>query len=1154
MRRWLVLCGIAMAVAAQAAYAFELPEPTVLREPVYTSGIILFDPTLLQSYNLERYIIDGQVVVLEESAIPRLLSSGHSVMKDLPLSYHDDTGVAGQIGVATGATDAHSSYNATGRGVTIMVVDTGVDFSNPDMWHAVARDRNNHPVMLDPDGQGLVLTNATFYASIERDGAIRNTGSTPEGFTSKVYVNEDGVYLDIVQDGSGTVIQVYNSLFPAIGPSPVLNGTLSRDMKIGESSHDYIRSQSGVYHLGAAFLGMPHDEGPLVQVVPILVVDANHPGVYDTIIPDMSTSWEDYTRFDLPAGAQPDYDFDFTDETPIILGSGNEMLVYDADGDGRLDYSAGMVGARVLDLYGAFSEVDHLEGYALGAANVTLLQPLDEGGDYLGVMADMRGHGTSVAGVIVSRGAESYDIYNGSARYTIPGVAPDAKIIPARTLWYGGIEYAWLWAAGMDNDGDGWEYSDRPRAEIVTNSWGIRHFPVLEKAPGYDDLALLANALATPGSIHDNYPGMVMVASSGNSGHGYGSVAIPGAASLVISVGATTNSAFVGTPSFLGHPRFGNSSIHYGHVVDFSSRGPGMIGDARPDLVSVGAYAFAPASVNRHTKEPQGEPYSIFGGTSMAAPLVAGAAAIVTEQMLRQDILYNPFEIKAILMSAASDLGNDPMVQGAGMVNAAAAAAYLEGKEGVFAVSNDASYLTLRGVTGSAFSSLNLTEMGLDRLTMPPKSHPMTSWFAGHLEPGQRSSAVFTISNPTGSPLEVRIDPEMINLVESGHTDLTTIPQQRDPVMNETDRYAPNYVMLSDVRSPDTLPEIFAHYGMPESSLLVLNVNFDFDRFLNQTAEFYADDLTISSLYLYDWQDADGDGEVTAGELAMVSRAGSWGTVQEMRVSDPNEIFTGVPVVGVYPVPIRASYWQGITENNSTAMDYTLTASYYDRETWPVVWLESREIVVPPNSESHVRATITVPADYQSGVYQGFLTFKGQEHTVDAPVSFAVVRSAGADTVLASGEDGRQGTLYAPGVIRGSFDMGASYMSGEWRHHYVDVPEGVGSGILEMSWQSNSTNIGVFVVDPSGAIVQTNMNPGVFGQFAGWPSVDWLGYGELGDGSGGFYPVKNWNDTTTLIQFPTEEPGTYSILSHAALFGGESITEPITVTVRFQMP
>ena len=65
-------------------------------------------------------------------------------------------------------------------------------------------------------------------------------------------------------------------------------------------------------------------QGPFtrVQVVPVLVVDSAESGVYDTIIPDMSTSWEDYTRFDLPTGEKPNYDFDFTDETPIKLEVG----------------------------------------------------------------------------------------------------------------------------------------------------------------------------------------------------------------------------------------------------------------------------------------------------------------------------------------------------------------------------------------------------------------------------------------------------------------------------------------------------------------------------------------------------------------------------------------------------------------------------------------------------------------------------------------------------------------------------------------------------------------------------------------------------------------------------------------------------------------
>ena len=76
-----------------------------------------------------------------------------------------------------------------------------------------------------------------------------------------------------------------------------------------------------------------------------------------------------------------------------------------------------------------------------------------------------------------------------------------------------------------------------------------------------------------------------------------------------------------------------------------------------------------------------------------------------------------------------------------------------------------------------------------------------------------------------------------------------------------------------------------------DSSLLILNANFSFDHFMNQTNPIYADDLKISSLYLYDWKDKDNDSEISSDELSLVNRAGSWGTVQELRITEPNEQF-----------------------------------------------------------------------------------------------------------------------------------------------------------------------------------------------------------------------------------------------------------------------
>jgi len=87
-------------------------------------------------------------------------------------------------------------------------------------------------------------------------------------------------------------------------------------------------------------------------------------------------------------------------------------------------------------------------------------------------------------------------------------------------------------------------------------------------------------------------------------------------------------------------------------------------------------------------------------------------------------------------------------------------------------------------------------------------------------------------------------------------------------------------------------------------------------------------------------------------------------------------------------------------------------------------------------------------------------------------------------------------------------------------------------------------------MDPSGQIVQTNVPSGVFGHFLGWPSLDWLGNSAFSQG-GGFFPVKNKDDTSTVLYVPINQTGTYTLLTHSTLFGGNSTTEPITLVAKF---
>ncbi|MEK6865333.1 MAG: S8 family serine peptidase, partial [Thermoproteota archaeon] len=351
------------------------------------------------------------------------------------------------------------------------------------------------------------LTNSTFFAFIDKDEIIRNyTNPLPKGITSSVYKTKDGIFLDISQNKKGTQIQIYNSFFPQFGKSPIFNATLDTDIKIGKDDRNYIKSKSGIYHLGVMYQGGL--EGPLarIQIVPVLVVDSNVAGVYDTIIPDLSTSWEDYTRFDLKSGEKPKYDFDFTDEKPIVLGSGKEFLVYDSNNDGKADYSAGTIGAQVLDVYGVIQNKTADVDKTLKAINGTLLPAFDPKGEFFGVMTDFMGHGTSSASSIASKGEQTYDIYNNTKKFTIKGVAPDAKIVPVKSLWVGDTVYAWLWLSGFENQEHSWNFTGTPKVDIISNSWGVSNFPSFNAAPGMDVLSVILGILATPHSLDDNYP------------------------------------------------------------------------------------------------------------------------------------------------------------------------------------------------------------------------------------------------------------------------------------------------------------------------------------------------------------------------------------------------------------------------------------------------------------------------------------------------------------------------------------------------------------------------------------------------------------------------------------------------------------------------
>jgi len=1124
---------------------------------------LIFGSELMQDYEKNLlYTVNSHngffsVGVLQENEAASLKEKGYYVLEDFLLDFHlqqnkqEKAGEISRLGKILGLDDVHQNFGYTGKGIKIAVVDTGVDFSNPDIGHSLARDENNHPIMLDADGQGIVLTNATFIANIDQYGVLRNyTKPLPENVTSSVYIKREGVFLDIAKKGNGTAIPVYNSFFPLAGNSPVFNGTLTDDWKIGRNNRDYISSKSGLYHLGVIYQGLLQDRTIRVQVVPVLVVDSKLPGVYDTIIPDMSTSWEDFTRFDLKSNQKPKYDFDFTDETPIRLGEGKEFLVYDFNKDGKLDYSAGTVGARVVDIYGVIQNKSQIDK-TIGAINGTLLPALDPKGKFFGVMSDFIGHGTASTASIASKGVLQYDIYNNTKKYTIKGVAPDAKIIPVKALWFGDAAYAWLWVSGFDNEESRWTFAGKPRADIISNSWGVANFPSVQSAPGMDILSLILNVLATPKSLDERYPGVTIVTSAGNSGHGYGTLGLPNAASYGITVGATTNNVFVGYGPFKGQPRFGNTTSHFNEIVDFSSRGPGIIGDPKPDLMSMGAYGFTPSSVTKAKKDSKQEPFSLFGGTSMSAPLVSGIAALLMQALNEKSESYDPFRIKNILMSTATDLQNDAFTQGAGLVSATNAVNFVKGDQGVFVVYNNSTFSNIKKILDNPIDKLDSTVLGIDSLKIPEESYPQANWFAGHLLPGERTTATFTIENPSDEKLKITIKPQTLKLIKQSQFNGTTEVRLRDSILNKTDSYIPNYVRLDGIKEHNNQTSNFETNPIPDdASLMVLNVNFPFNEFMNKTDKIYANDLRISSLYLYDWNDKNNNTTIESDELSMINRGGSWGTVQEIRVSQPKSKFADTPVIGIYPVPTRFSYWFGDTKQNSTSMNYESSISYYKKDYWNLIWTNT-SVEVDAKNSTNLSATIVVPQDQQPGIYQGFLTFEGEEHTVNVPVSYVIKKKVEKDKLVVVKGTQSDDVLYGNGYVKGAFDMVNRYLAGDWRQYHFEVDDKkINTAAIEISWKSHDSNLAAFVFDPTGRIVQTNVPSGVFGHFLGWPSIDWLGTTSFSQG-GGFFPVKNKDNTSTVLYAPINQTGTYTLMVHSTLFDGKTITEPINVSARF---
>jgi subtilisin family serine protease len=252
-------------------------------------------------------------------------------------------------------------------------------------------------------------------------------------------------------------------------------------------------------------------------------------------------------------------------------------------------------------------------------------------------------HGTHVSGIL----AGDWRPTDGKTapEHPLQGVCPGLELFDLRVLdgEGRGEEFAVLAALAFVR----WlnTQSDRRQIHGVNLSISLDH-DILNSACGRSPVCEEAERV--------HHSGVVVVAAAGNEGQcdfshagrttsGYRTVSItdPGNAASIITVGATHR-----------------VEPHTYGVSFFSSRGPTGDGRVKPDLVAPGEKIIGPLP---------GERYARMDGTSMAAPHVSGAAAMLIAR--HRELIGQPESVKQTLCKSATDLGREPYFQGAGMLD-----------------------------------------------------------------------------------------------------------------------------------------------------------------------------------------------------------------------------------------------------------------------------------------------------------------------------------------------------------------------------------------------------------------------------------------------------------------------------------------------------
>jgi subtilisin family serine protease len=241
-------------------------------------------------------------------------------------------------------------------------------------------------------------------------------------------------------------------------------------------------------------------------------------------------------------------------------------------------------------------------------------------------------HGTHCAGSVASRDA------------VFPGIAPDVTLFNVKVLRANGSGTSTFITRGVDAALD-------LGADILTMSLGFNHLPVwsqnghgwtctdgqCELCTAVDNAVFFgATVLVAAGNEHDRAQAL---RDFGQGDTFDTELGCPGQSRRAITVGALTKVTFL--------------------PASFSSRGPTSYGETKPDLAGPGVNITSTVPVPRDLHgAPIAAPlrshlFDRKSGTSMATPVVAGAAALIMQDRRAKGLPDTPADMRAALLNEA---------------------------------------------------------------------------------------------------------------------------------------------------------------------------------------------------------------------------------------------------------------------------------------------------------------------------------------------------------------------------------------------------------------------------------------------------------------------------------------------------------------------